>query len=216
MSKATIALALVTAALSQSAHADLLWDQSDFNQLGNGYYNSVSGSPPFGSTQYVVSDVTVIGSWHVESVTTYFNAINPSWGDAISEGYLHIFPKTASAPITGTDIPAAGATIPMTGVSVGGGVVEVRATGLAVDLSAGDYWIGITPIAPSGPFGPEIQMSSFTFYGAETSSYDPFQFPGPPAWFTFNAGIDQSIKVEGTRPVSVESTSWSRIKAQYR
>jgi len=216
MNKVTTLVALSIFAVAGTVQAEALWDQSDYDLFGAGFFNSVSGGPPFGITNHVVSDVTVNGNgWHVEAITTYYSFLDPTWGTAITQGHLHVFPKIGPLPIDGTDDPTLSPVVAMTGTDIGG-VWQVSATGLSLDLSPGEYWIGITPIAPSGPFGPEIHMGTITFVGAETATYDPFAFPGPPAWFNFNPGIDASILIEGTRPTTVESTSWSRIKATYR
>lgn len=215
MKTAPILAALVAAALAGPVQADVLWDQSA-DPFGAGFFNSVSGSPPFGITQYVVSDVTVPASgWYVETITTYYSFLDPFWGTSISEGHVNVFPKTGALPVDGTDDPTISMLVPMTGTDIGG-MWQVQATGLGIVLPAGEYWIGITPVAPSGPFGPEIHLGSTTFLGAETASYDPFQSPGPPAWFNFNPGTDASIKIEGANPTSVDAFSWTRVKSLYR
>jgi hypothetical protein len=208
-------LTLALLAVAAPGRSEILWDQSNYDVFGGGFFNSVSGGPPFGVTMFAVSDVTVTGSpWQVDTIETFYSMLDQSWGFAISQGHLHVFPKTGAMPAP-TDDPVASVLVPMTGSDIGG-AWKVQATGLNLDLAPGEYWIGITPIAPSGPFGPEIQMSSLTFLGAETACFDPFAFPGPPAWFAFNPGLDQAIRIEGTRPVSVEANSWSSIKAMYR
>jgi hypothetical protein len=214
--KLLITVVLATAVAAGTANAVTLWDQSDYDVFGAGFFNSISGTPPLGITQYAVSDVTVDApGWHVESVSTFYGFIDPSWGTAISEGYLLIYPKTGPLPVDGANDPLVAPLVPMTGTDIGG-VWQVTASGLAVDLPPGDYWIGITPIAPGGFFGPEIHMGTVNFVGAETASWDPYAAPGPPAWFNFNPGIDASIKIDGVRPTPVDDTSWSALKALYR
>lgn len=214
MKLATPIIAAVALGIAGTAAADTLWSQVDYDPFGAGFFNSVSGSPPFGITNYVVSDVTVEGAgWHIESISTFYSALDPSWGLAISEGYLMVYPKTGPLPIDGTDDPLAAPLIPMTGTDIGG-VWQVTASGLSVDLAPGDYWIGITPIAPGGFFGPEIHLGALTFVGAETASFDPYGVP--PIWFNFNPGIDASILIEGTRPTSVDDVSWGQVKSSYR
>ena len=214
--KAILTTVAALAILAAPVSADVLWDQSDSDAFGAGFFNTVSGGPPFGMTVFTVSDITVDGSgWNVESISTYYSALDPSWGGAISEGHLVVYPKTGPLPIDGVDDPTTSVVVPMSAVLVVDTFV-LTASGLNLDLPPGEYWVGITPVAPSGPFGPEIHLSSGTFMGVDTASYDPFAFPGPPAWFNFNPGIDASILLEGTRPTPVEGTSWSQIKAIYR
>jgi hypothetical protein len=213
--KAILTILAALAILAAPVSADVLWDQSDYDPFGAGFFNSVSGGPPFGITNFVVSDVTVDGSgWNVSSITTYYSFLDVTWGTAISEGHLCVFPRTGPLPL-GTDDPTTTVVVPMTGVDIGG-VWQITAAGLNLDLAPGDYWIGITPIAPSGPFGPEIHLGAATFVGIDVASYDPFAFPGPPAWFNYNPGTDATILIEGTRPTPVEDTTWSQIKSIYR
>lgn len=204
--------------LAQGAGADVLWDQSDFDMFGAGYFNSVSGDPPLGVTMYGVNDVTVGGEgWHVESISTYYSALDPGWGSAITEGKLHVFPKSGPLPVDSTDDPAASMTVPMTGTFDTDHIV-VTASGLDLDLPAGDYWIGITPVAPSGPFGPEIQMSSFTLMGDATASDDPSGSFGGPGWFVFNPDLDATILIEGVvnTPTPAQEMAWGQLKNLYR
>jgi len=209
--------ALLLALLVRPVAADVLWNQSDYDAFGAGFFNSVSGGPPFGLTVYTVGDVTVGGTgWHVEKITTYYSRIDPNWGIGITQGFLHVFPKTGALPVDGTDDPAASTPVTLT-TALFDDRFEIYASGLSLDLAPGEYWIGITPIAPAGFFGPEIHMSSQTFLGAPSPSYDAYADPGPPAWYDMNPGVDAAILIEGTlHPVAVSPTSWSEIKALYR
>ena len=74
----------------------------------------------------------------------------------------------------------------------------VTASGLRLYVAPGEYWIGITPRAPSGFFGPEPHLATMTLVGDATASLDPYAFPGPPGWFNFNPGVDAVISVEGS------------------
>ena len=206
-----VAVLCAVVLLASVASADVLWDQSDYDIWGMGFFNSESGSPPFGMTWHGANDVTVDAGWNVESITSYYSAVDPAWGTAITQGYLHVFPKTGPLPI---EDPTASPIVPMSGVLVGDHFV-VTASGLGLYLGAGDYWLGLTPIAPSGPMGPEIQLSSMTFLGDETVSYDAYGMPV--MWFVFNPGLDAAMLVEGTfAGTPVEETTWGNVKAMYR
>jgi hypothetical protein len=213
-SKATLLTAILSLILATAASAEVLWDQSDYDPFGAAYFNSVSGSPPFGSTTYAVSDVTVDGGWHVESITTYFSALDVTWGTAIFEGHVHVFPKTAALPDAGDD-PALSMVVPMSGVLVGDHW-EVTASGLSIDLDTGEYWIGLTPVAPSGPFGPELHLGAIAAVGDATAAIDPAGFIYPATWSAPNPATDASILIEGARPVPVEDLGWGELKADYR
>jgi len=182
-----------------SANAEVLLDQSDYDPWVPGFFNSESGSPPFGLTQYAVNDVTVDeAGWHVHSISLYFGAADPAWGDGIFEGRLHVFDKSGPLPMNGFDDPTISPIVPMTATLEGDHFV-VTAWELGLDLLPGEYWIGITPNAPSGFFGPEPQLAAMTLIGDATASLDPFPFPpGPLMWFNFNPGVDAAMTIDGT------------------
>lgn len=212
--KLTILVALATFAFTAPVSAVVLWDQSDFDAFGPGFFNSISGGPPFGLTIHAVSDVTVGGTgWTINSVTQYYSALDMYWGLGIVQGALHVFPKTGPLPI---EDPATSAIVPMTAAFVLDHFEVTASVNLA--LPPGEYWIGITPEAGSGPFGPEIHLASQTLMGDASASYDVFAFPGPPAWFNFNPGVDASILIDGELggPVSVDDSSWGSVKQLYR
>ncbi len=213
--KLAVISAVVLVALAQTAGGAVLWDQSDYDVWGAGFYNAESGAPPFGMTVFSVNHITVDNVWLVDSITTYYSALDPVWGDGIAQGYLHVFGKTDPLPVDGTDDPTASPLVTMSGTLDGDHIV-VTASGLNLSLEPGEYWIGITPIAASGPFGPEIHLSSLTLMGDATASYDPFAFPGPPAWINFNPGVDASILIEGVITVANQEMTWGGIKSLYK
>jgi hypothetical protein len=196
-------------ALAGSATAEVLWDQSGLDPNQNGIANSIS--PGFGGfVIYAVGDVTVDGSgWHVDSITQYYSSWNFDWLAAIANGSLHVFPKTGPLPVGD---PATSATVTMTAASNNPDVIEVTASGLSLDLSPGDYWIGITPSAPAGIFGANLQFASDTLVGDPVAVYDTM-FPG---WGNAYGALDGAMLIEGTRPTPVEDTSWSQVKSLYR
>ncbi len=205
------------AIFAQTATADILWDQSDFDVWGMGFFNADAGAPPFGMAVHSVNHVTVPGGgWNVDSISTYYSALDAFWGDGITQCYVHVYDKTGPLPIDGTDDPSVDPLVPMSAVLNGDHFV-LTASGLGLALGAGEYWIGVTPIGASGPFGPEIHLSSLTYYGDATASYDVYAFPPPAMWFNFNPGLDASILIEGTPgSTPVEDSTWGEIKSLYR
>ncbi len=216
ISRLMLLVAVAVIVLAQAAGAVTLWNQSDFDVWGMGFFNSVSGSPPFGSTNYCVNHVTVECGWYVESISTYYSAVDPGWGSAITEGYLHVFTKTGPLPIDGSDDPTTSSLVAMTAVLNGDHFI-LTASGLNLDLPAGEYWIGITPIAPGGVMGPEIHLSSMTYVGDASASYDAYGMPMP-MWMNFNPGLDATILIDGTvtGPSATDGTTWGRLKALYQ
>jgi len=209
----TLLSIILIAALATVAGAEVLWDQSDYDAFGMGFFNSESGAPPFGLTQHAVNDISVPGTWTITTISTYFSTLDMGWGDAISTGYLHIFPKTGVMPGE-LDDPTASLMVPMSGALVDDAIV-VTATDLALTIEPGEYWIGITPVAPGGMWGPEANLASMTLIGDATASYDPYGMPEP-GWMNFVPGADASILIEGEATVATESSSLTGIKELFR
>ncbi len=185
-----------------SASADVLWDQSAYDAGAPGFFNTVSGGPPFGQTVYTVNDVTVGDpeGWEVDSITIFVNSLGGGI-TAASSGVLHVFSGSDPLPGVGDDPTASpSVAISVALVDAPTDTYSITASGLDLDLAAGDYWIGITPIAPAGPFGSAIHLSATSLVGDASASYDAFPFPAPPggpAWFNFNPGVDASLLIEG-------------------
>lgn len=198
MKKCVAAMLMVMGAGASMASADVLWDQSAFDWNAPAFFNSISGAPPFGVTAYAVADVHVpAGGWTVNSVTMYFSDIESggSWETAVTQGRLYIQPKTGSSPT----VAPGGSLIPMSAVSLFDNTVQqsyyaVTASGLNNILAPGDYWIGITPAAPGGFFGPELGMPTAGIIGSQSSVFDV----GFLSWS--GVGSDAAILVNGTVP----------------
>jgi MYXO-CTERM domain-containing protein len=205
MTQRLVIAALGAAFVAASANAAVLWDQSALNWPGNAYPNSISGAPPFGSTSYTVCDVTVGGGgWTVDSVSMYFGRILSNWDIDVTQGRLNVFAKTGGMP-GATDIPSTGALVPMTAVSFFDDTVQqayykVTAAGLNLNLAPGEYWIGITPVAPGGFFGPELGLAAASTVGDYSPYWSPFtDFGLPPAetWTNYSGNQDAAIQITG-------------------
>jgi hypothetical protein len=207
------AMLAVLLMVASSASAMTLWDQSDYDVVNPGFFNSDSGSPPFGLTYYTVGDVTVDNVWMVTSISQFYSGLDPFWADGIFQGYVCVFPKTGTLPVDGVDDPANCDLVPMTGVFNGDHIL-VTAPNLNISLNPGEYWIGITPIAASGPFGPEYQLPTTSVVGDASASWDAFGFPAP-MWMNFVPGADGSLLIEGEIAVPNDSQSWGAVKSIY-
>jgi hypothetical protein len=212
--KTTLLTLALTVVLVGAACAEVLHSQIDYDPMAAGFYNSISGAPPFGMTWYGVNDITVGGTgWEISAISTFYSKLDEFWGAGITTGVLHVWPKTGPLP---TEDPTLSTTVAMTGTDIGG-AWEVRAAGLSLELEPGEYWIGITPVAPAGMMGPEIHLSTMTLVGDAAASWDAYAFPGPPSWFNFQPGRDATLLIEGdSHVVSVEESSWGGLKAIYR
>ncbi|MGH7132768.1 MAG: hypothetical protein ACREJO_12555 [Phycisphaerales bacterium] len=207
--KYQVLAAALVAGCAAISNADVLWDQS---QLGwavpTGFPNVLAGNP---NTYYTVADVNVTGAgWTVNSVSMYFSCFDFNWPETTT-GRLNIFTQSGALP-SNSDNPASGGLVPgLVNMTVeilndpsnfDQAYYRVTASGLNINLAAGSYWIGLTPVAPSGFFGPESGLPAANQIGAGSPFRSPFTGPGsPPAntWVNLNApaSYDAAILVQG-------------------
>ena len=206
MRSTLVAMAGLAAAASL-ANAAVLWDQSalDTSPTGQGLFHTIS--PGFnGSVVFGVSDVTVpAGGWMIQSFLTYYTSFNFSAG---TSAVLNVFPKTGSVPIAVNDPRASptgnGTSVPVTATDFVvdfQGVREYTASGLNIVLAPGDYWIGLTPVQPSGPFGADFQWSTTAHSGNNQAAWS-LDFGFREGWFDYGtlsglAQHDGAIKIQG-------------------
>lgn len=190
-----------------AANAAVLWDQSaiDTSPTGQGLFNTIS--PGFnGSVVFGVSDVTVpAGGWTIQSVSTYYTSFNFPGG---TSAVLNIFSKSGGVPIAVNDPRASptgnGTTVPVTATDLVvdfQGVREYTASGLNIVLAPGDYWIGLTPVQPGGPFGADFQWSTTSHSGSNQAAWS-LDFGFPEGWFDYGtlSGVaqhDGAILIQG-------------------
>ena len=196
----------LSAGCALAAHADVLWDQSKLDWNAAGFTNTISGNP---NTSYMVGDVTIAsGSWTVTSISTYFSCFDFNWnlGTDATTGRLNIFSKAGVLP-TSANNPGAGTLVSLdvellNDPSVGQAYYKVTASGLNINLSAGSYWIGVTPVEPNGFFGPETGLASVAQLGSPSawrSPYTGFGLPPANTWSNSLYGdVDMALLVEGT------------------
>ena len=166
-------LALVGAAQADTA---ILWDQSPINlaapvRLPNAIAAGLDGSTLFGRSDVHAGG----GGWVVNRVATYYSGL--SWFDGgVTQAVLNVFPKTGSLPTAANDPRVtfgSGTLVDVTRTQFdldGNGVAAYQVSGLSINLAPGDYWIGLTPIGPSGFFGPDLQWVTSNYFGASQAS----------------------------------------------
>lgn len=205
-------------ALGSLAQADVLWDQSDYDALGmQSWYDSKSGCPPFGKTVHSASDIHVWDYVTVSKITTWYTPFNSGTGSA-TQAYLYITPKTGPLPVDGVDLPEENGTlIAITATpNPNDGTFVIEASGLAISLAPGDYWVSLTPILPRGPWGPDTHLRALGSWGVPSTSYE-YCAMTPSAWAVLPEPLDLSILIEGSIDiVPTESTSWGATKALFR
>jgi hypothetical protein len=204
------AMILAAASASVSSAADL-WDQTvGYETWSMGFFNAIAGGPPMGSTNYTCNDVVVpAGGWTIDTIRVIYDGFDFGWDGAISTAVLFIEPKTGSTP---TGDPSTGATVAASCYYLGNGFMEVSASGLGVALSEGEYWVGLTPNAPS----PNNIHVSVPAVGDDSPTYDAFGFPMP-MWAAWSPGLDGAMKIEGDNgAVANEDATWGEVKALFR
>jgi hypothetical protein len=207
----TILSLLVALGLANVAGAADLWDQTaGYESWQMGYFNVIAGGPPFGATMYTVNDIVVgAGGWNVDAVHIYYDGFDASWAGALTSAVLYVEPKTGSLP---TGDPSTGVSVAVTATTLGNGFLELSATGLGLALAEGEYWIGLTPVAPNAN---NIHVS-VAAVGDDSPTYDAFGFPVP-MWGAWNVGLDGAMLIQGELgAVATDDVNLGTLKALYR
>lgn len=207
--------------LASAAGAMVLWDQSNWNLVGEGSLNmyATSCSPITGNTkQHTACDVHFSTPVHLTSVTIYESDGNVF---GASQAFLWIAPKTSAMPTNSTTelTAAANNTAITTSVVTNGDAfaIAVTASGLSIDLPAGDYWVSLTPKHSIGFFPYSVHLvTDGAVVGDPTPSLNSCTTNN--SWFYFLAPnlYDYAIKIEGDAAVPTHASSWGRIKTMYR
>jgi hypothetical protein len=138
--------------MASAASAEVLWDQSSLmtppydgslNEATTGSCNQISGN----TKVHIASDVHFDTPVHITAVRIYET---PGNVQAATTAYLWIQPKNGPLPTTRSDsLELAGLIVPITAVTEGPNgptqFIRVSATGLDIELPAGDYWVSLTP-----------------------------------------------------------------------
>lgn len=215
------ALSLPLVFLATAAGAAVLWDQSNWNTIGEGSVNlsSNSCSPISGNTKvHTANDVTFTSPVTITAVNIYEA---PGNVEAATQAFLWIAPKTGSQPTAAsTDVNNVANQVPITiSYETNGDVtaVVVTASGLNISLPAGDYWVSLTPRHSLGFYPYTVHLvTSGPVLGAPTSAIEACS-PNS-TWFEPLAptSYDYAIKIEGDQPVPAVSKTWGGIKSLYR
>jgi len=136
--------------LASAAGAEVLWDQSTLMPVPyDGAFNESANScnPVSGNTKtHIASDVHFDRPVHITTVRIFET---PGSVQVATQAYLWIHPKNGPLPTTSSDsLELASNLVSITPVTVGTGsaqYVRVSATGLDIELPAGDYWVSLTP-----------------------------------------------------------------------
>jgi len=146
-SNLVVSAALVCSVPAVTARADVLWDQTGC--AGPGFHGPdqiLLDAPDLDSG--LMDDFEVPeGGWHIERVTVEFTAGPELWSLCLSAARLRICQRTNCVvpgdPVVEMDVEEVTLSASYCCDSPGW---SVEAEGLSIDLPAGDYWIGLTPI----------------------------------------------------------------------
>jgi hypothetical protein len=211
--------------LASTAGATVLWDQSNWNTNTEGSVNLSSNacSQISGNTKvHTASDVHFSNPVHITTVRIYETQGNVQ---TATLAYLWIHPKSGILPTTSSDsleLTTLGVLqVPITSATetIGANTaVVVTATGLNINLPAGDYWVSLTPrhnlgifpysvhLITSGPVVGDPTAAILACAPVNSNWYYPLD-PNRP---------DYTLKIEGDFPVPALRSSWTAVKQIYR
>lgn len=150
--------------LASAAGAEVLWDQSNWNTNTEGSLdesanacNQISGN----TKVHIANDVHFDYPVHITTVRIYETFGNVQ---TATQAYLWIRAKTGPIPTTISDsLELAGIQVNITPVTETIGAnqcVRVSATGLDIELPAGDYWVSLTPRHNLGLFPYTVHLTT--------------------------------------------------------
>lgn len=153
--KARITLGLVAVvAFATTASAAVLWDQSNYVVGPNSLVDEEFLDYPTYSS-YMMMDVTASTDWTVDSVSIFLtDGQNGVW-QVINQARLNVFSWTPGSLPAAADDPSAGTLVSVTMTDLGD-TFKMTASGLDLDLAAGNYWIGLAPQATHAQVGQEF------------------------------------------------------------
>ena len=177
--KPLVALAALLLCLAPAAGATVLWDQMVLDLNGPGIANC--NAPGFnGVVAYSVNDVTVPApGWFITQITQYYGQFNLNWVGGITQGLVYVQPKTGGLPTIIPGGPLQPMSAAFAGPIQGQPVIAVKASGLNIALTPGEYWIGITPNASAGISGVNLQWPT-AMLGARVATYTRARPVGEP------------------------------------
>lgn len=210
MKKVLLTIAAI-AMFASAASADVIWDQSATHDVDQ-FMNSISAGMWGTVIIYSASDINVTVPATITNITTYYTNTG-QWVAGSYPAVVDVYAKTGATPVTGADDPLNGLAVTIDLVDVGG-MFEVRATGLNIPVTAGEYWVVLTPEIADGPSFREFQWAAAAPWGDDSCN---IEFGGwlPPAWAP-SGGLDGAMKIEADVTVATDESTWGQFKAIYR
>jgi len=151
----------------------VLWDQEPDPSGIAIVHQDFLDAPPF--SVFVVTDVDFPAAVEIGTVSVFFSNTQSSWPGNVTMATLNIF----TAP-GGLGDPTSGIVVPIDVTDVGG-FLEIQASGLNIPLAAGQYFIGLSPMADSQMVGQEFHLPADSFDGIASMYRNPSGAFGLPA-----------------------------------
>lgn len=123
---------------------------------------------------FVVNDVSFNSTVDIDSISVFYTNTQDTWPGGVFDAVLNIFPAV------GLGDPNLGIVVPVSVTDVGG-YLEITASGLGLQLAAGDYYLGLTPIGDSTVVGQEFHLPAFVQQGLRSMYRNPGGAFGLPA-----------------------------------
>lgn len=181
--------------LTPEARAAVLWDQSATTT--DDVVDQVF--PDFGDfSTWVVGDVSFATSVTITDIYTFGTFFFGASPGATVDASLTLFPKTGPSPTAG-DAPGNLGTFSANYDDTTG---ELHLSGILLPLAAGDYWVGLTPVASFGTNGQRFHQESTTTIGDLSAARNPGGgFGSGTDWAptsAFGAAVDDmSLRIDG-------------------
>jgi len=117
---------------------------------------------------FLVNDVVFGTDVTLDQITVYFTNLNNTW-PGTATATLNIFPNDGALD---TEDPLAGATVNITLNDTADGF-SIVTDSLGIALTAGTYWIGLTPNLDFGQFNQEFHQQASGVVGSESFARNP-------------------------------------------
>lgn len=215
------ALSALLLSLASAANAVVLWDQSNWNTLGEGSLNlsSTSCSQISGNTKlHTANNVHFDNPVTITTVRIYETSGNV---EAASQAYLWIAPKTGPLPTeSSSQVNNAANIVPITISYESNGsasAVVVTASGLNINLPAGDYWVSLTPRHSRGLFPYTVHLvTSSAVVGDPSPSIEACTVNSNWVYTLAPNMYDYAMKIEGDAATPTNRSTWGTLKTLYR
>lgn len=201
-------IALVTLLITGNLFAETLYNSTTLNSSG-GSLNATSW-PSLNDGLIMVDDITVPASgWTINNLSNYFGIIG---SPVVDSAFFFVYSKSLENvyPMDyALKVPVIADTLTLTDPSNSQSrlAYKITASNLNVTLQAGDYWIGLSPIAGSYETN-WMAWGSSEVHGELAMCYDMIQHN----WvgLTFWTGPDYMMTIEGAVGTATYDTSLNK------